>query len=103
MAHALLHDFQRKTEPAICRPVDEPGRIEVPQGVQAGVFRGHDRFTVLVLLVGRYGHAPTAIYFRGAMTPTNWPLPRPRYWVERDTDATWIAKSLGLQGFGKES
>ena len=34
-----LHHLERQFEPAIDPPVDAPGGIEMPQAVQAGVFR----------------------------------------------------------------
>src|SRR5262245_37655016 len=38
VAEAGLHDFERQFEPAIDPPVDAPGRIEVPETVEAGIF-----------------------------------------------------------------
>ena len=39
MSKSLLHDLGRQALPAAIHRVDAPGRIEVTQRVQAGVFR----------------------------------------------------------------
>lgn len=53
MAKALLHQLRRQLEAAIRPTVDAPGRVEVSEGVKAGVFRALDRLAIRSSFVDR--------------------------------------------------